>query len=223
MATEFTYESRVTYLDPDSDLKTVTGSYVGPNEILLCVHEDGHYDISEMPDTDANLSQAVEDFGDPAHDDNCVYVKLEKTNAQHIILMDMLCNCAGYTPTWQTEDIHTFTFDDDSTYVMQYRSPVDDNTNHTFDRLKTTVNQDGTINWVRFETWTTPEYELNQIEKILTDYYEKHRVSVSTSARDNLTKLCTIYEHLRDTLIYTVPGHKIDYPGPADLVRGSTY
>jgi hypothetical protein len=231
MATEFTYESRVTYLDPDSDLKTVTGSYVGPNEILICVQDESrvnddpntpNFDISEIPDTDADLSYSdLADYGDAPLG---TWVKLEKTNPQHIILMDMIMNCAGHVDEWQTEDIHTYTFDDGTTYVMQYRNPVNDNTLHTFDMKNVVVDpSDGTITFPRFEAWTTNDEQIEGAGRLRAMWAQKYIDAVSDDAKAATKKLLTVYEHIENTLGLIVPPHKIDFPSPADILRGSTY
>lgn len=231
MATEFTYESRVTYLDPNSDLKTVTGSYVGPNEILICVQDESranddpntpNFDISEIPDTDADLSYSdLADYGEASLG---TWVKLEKTNAQHIILMDMIMNCAGHVDEWQTEDIHTYTFDDGTTYVMQYRNPVNDNTLHTFDMRNVVVDpSDGTITFPRFEAWTTNNEQIEGAGRLREMWAQKYLDAVSDDAKAATKKLLTVYEHIENVLGLTVPPHKIDFPSPADILRGSTY
>ena len=231
MATEFTYESRVTYLDPDSDLKTVTGSYIGPNEILICVQDESranddintpNFDISEIPDTDADLSHSdLADFGEAPRG---TWVKLEKTNAQHIILMDMIMSCAGHVDEWQTEDIHTYTFDDDTTFVMQYRNPVNDNTLHTFDIKNVVVDpSDGTITFPRFEAWATADKKVEAAGNLRDQWAKRYHESISTDARAATKKLLTVYEHIENTLGLTVPPHKVDFPTPSDILRGSTY
>ena len=94
MATEFTYKSRKVYLstaNESSDLKDVTGSYVGPNEILLSVADDGAYQISEIPATDADLANKsdMDLYGDPDPASH-KWVVLSKDDADQIILIAAL-------------------------------------------------------------------------------------------------------------------------------------
>tara|TARA_B100000497_G_C7636350_1_gene382509 strand:- start:634 stop:1332 length:699 start_codon:yes stop_codon:yes gene_type:complete len=229
MATEFTYKSRKVYLstaNEASDLKDVTGSYIGPNEILLSAADDGTYQIAEIPATDADLANKTDMglYGD-ADPTSHKWVVLSKDDADQIILMDMIMNCAGHTAEWQTEDVHTWTFDDDSTYVMQYRNPVNDNTRHTFDMDKTTVDQDtGKPNFVRFETWLeNVEVQRSRAERQKLFYTEKMNMSISDTTKANWKKMVEVYEHIESNLVDTVPNHKIEFPMPGVVLQGKTY
>ena len=59
--------------------------------------------------------------------------------------MDMMMNCRGHTNEWQTTTVKEITLSDGSTYTMQYRNPVNDNTRHTFAYENTTIDSDGKI------------------------------------------------------------------------------
>jgi hypothetical protein len=229
MATSFTYKSRKVYLstaNEASDLKDVTGSYIGPNEILLSVADDGSYQIAEIPATDADLANKsdMDLYGD-ADPDNHKWVVLSKDDADQIALMDMIMNCVGHTNEWQTEDVHTWTFDDDTTYKMQYRNPVNDNTRHTFDMNKTTVDQDtGKPIFVRFETWMeNVEVQRSRAEQQRIFYTEKMNMAIAASTKANWKKMVEVYEHIESSLVDTVPNHKIEFPMPGIVLQGKTY
>jgi len=229
MATSFTYKSRKVYLstaNEASDLKDVTGSYIGPNEILLSVADDGSYQIAEIPATDADLANKsdMDLYGD-ADPDSHKWVVLSKDDADQIVLMDMIMNCVGHTNEWQTEDVHTWTFDDDTTYKMQYRNPVNDNTRHTFDMDKTTVDQDtGKPIFVRFETWMeNVEVQRSAAERQRIFYTEKMNMAIAASTKANWKKMVEVYEHIESSLVDTVPNHKIEFPMPGIVLQGKTY
>lgn len=227
MATSFTYKSRKQYLNPSveaDDLKDVTGSYVGPNQILINILPDGTWDTSRVPADDEDLDiSSVDDIDQTAPEGGTWHI-LDKDNADDIILMDMMMDCRGHTNEWQTTTIKEITLSDGSTYTMQYRNPVNDNTRHTFDIEKTTVDQDtGKPNFVRFETWLEIEVQRERAEKLRLFYTEKMNNAISATTKANWKKMVEVYEHIESNLIDTVPNHKIEFPMPGVVLQGKTY
>jgi len=224
MSRSFTYESRVTYLDPDSALKTVTGNYVGPEQILICLHQDGSFDQSHVPETGQGLGYTLDDIDAPDHD-NAKWMILDQTNDDHVILMDMLMSCAGFTPTWQITTVKEFTLSDASTYTMQYRNTVDDDTRHTFSMVNTSIDYDSeAINFVRVEQWATREMIQSQAETFMAGYRKLYDNAISDAAKQKYKNLLEIYEIIDTDLAITYPRlNEIEFPDLSSLAQGSTF
>jgi hypothetical protein len=224
MSRSFTYESRVTYLDPDSALKTVTGNYVGPEQILICLHSDGHYEQADVPEVGQGLGYTLDEIDPPAHE-NAKWMILDQTNDDHVILMDMLTGCDGFTPTWQINTVREFTLTDGSTYTMQYRNPVDDDTLHTFAIHKTSIDYDSeTITFVRTEQWANRQDMQTQAEKFMTEYRKLYDNAVSDAAKQKYKNLLEIYETIDTDLAITYPRlNEVEFPDLASLAQGSTF
>lgn len=224
MSRSFTYESRVTYLDPNSALKTVTGNYVGPEEILLKVYKDGSYSTAEVPADGESLSiSSIDELETP--EENSKWLILDQTNDSHVILMDMLVGASGFTPTWKITTVKEITFSDESTYTMQYRNPVDDDTLHTFSIINTTIDFDtDAINFVRVEQWATRERIQNEAEKYMKAYREMYDNAVSDSAKQKFKNLLEVYEIIDTELAISHPRlNEIEFPDLASLAQGSTF
>jgi hypothetical protein len=224
MSRSFTYESRVTYLDPDSALKTVTGNYVGPEQILICLHQDGSFDQSDVPETGQGLGYTLDDLDPPGHTDS-KWMILDQTNDDHVILMDMLTGCEGATPTWQITTVKEITLSDATTYTMQYRNPVDDDTLHTFAIHETSIDYDsGEITFVRTQQWATREAIQNQAEQFMLVYRGLYDNAVSDAAKQKYKNLLEIYEIIDTDLAITYPRlNEIEFPDLASLAQGSTF
>ena len=224
MSRSFTYESRVTYLNPNSALKTVTGNYVGPEEILIKVHKDGSYTVSEAPADGEGLGISNVDELETI-EENSKWLILDQTNDSHVIFMDMLIGAHGFTPTWQITTVKEFTFSDESTYTMQYRNPVDDDTLHTFSIINTTIDFDtDAINFVRVEQWATRDKIQSEAEKFMKAYREMYDSAVSDSAKQKFKNLLEVYEIIDTDLAIAHPRlNEIEFPDLASLAQGSTF
>ena len=156
MPTYFTYETRSEYMDLTSSLTTANAEYLGPDTILLSIDKGtGSFTVEHFPDI--NDPDSVPELPDPVEYDDGdrvrKYVMLDKTNDNHIILMDMLSDRIDVnSPTAPavTEVIRTHTFSDDSTFQFRKRNPQFQDTCHTFDINHTTVNADGVVTYVRY-------------------------------------------------------------------------
>ena len=224
MSRSFTYESRVTYLDPNSALKTVTGNYVGPEQILIKVYQDGSYLLSEVPADGENLGISnVDELESPG--ENTKWLILDQTNDSHVIFMDMLVGAAGFTPTWQFTTVKEFTFSDESTYTMQYRNTVDDDTLHTFSIINTTIDFDtDAINFVRVEQWATKQMIQFKSEEYMNEYRKLYDNAVSATAKQKFKNLLEVYEIIDTNLAISYPHlNHIDFPDLGSLAQGSTF
>tara|TARA_S200000501_G_scaffold378220_1_gene439790 strand:+ start:290 stop:979 length:690 start_codon:yes stop_codon:yes gene_type:complete len=227
MATSFTYKSRKQYLNPSveaDDLKDVTGSYIGPNQILINILPDGSWDTSRVPADDEDLDiSSVDDIEETAPEGGTWHI-LDKSDANDIILMDMMMNCQGHTNEWQITTVKEITLSDSSTYKMQYRNPVNDDTRHTFAFEKTTIDTDGTINFVRTEQWATTESIQLDAEVYMEQYRKLYDNAVSDAAKQKYKNLLEIYEIIDTDLSITHPRlNEIEFPNLVSLAQGSTF
>ena len=227
MATSFTYKSRKVYLNPSNeadDLKDVTGSYVGPNQILLNILPDGSYDISRVPADDEDLDiSSVDDIEETAPEGGTWHI-LDKSDANDIIFMDMLMGCRGHTNVWQITLVKEITLEDGSKYKMQYRNSTDDDTRHTFSIINTTIDTDGTINFVRTEQWATTEQIQEACEEKMTAIRKIYDNAVSAAAKAKYKNLLEVYEVIDTDLALTHPRlNEIEFPNLATLAQGSTF
>ena len=224
MSRSFTYESRVTYLDPNSALKTVTGNYVGPEQILIKVYQNGSYTQSDTPADGESLAISnVDELETPG--ENSKWLILDQTNDSHVIFMDMIVGAGGFTPTWQITTVKEFTFSDESTYTMQYRNTVDDDTLHTFSITNTTIDFDTLdINFVRIEQWATRERIQDRAQEQIIAYRTLYDNAVSASAKQKYKNLLEVYETIDTDLAITHPRlNEVEFPDVASLVQGSTF
>lgn len=235
MARTFTYQTRSNYLDSSSPLVTATAQYLGPEKILLIVNPDGTYRIHEYPvaDAEGNITLPVipEDVPEDIN-----YVMLDQTNDQHVILMDMLSektnvNAPDY-PNKTTIVFRVHTFEDGTTYKFRRVKPTFDDTVHTFSLLATTVNTDGTINFVRFATpeeigeWLDNDILKNQMAMHKDKYFELYQKEISplrTAEKEVLRKVCELCDVLIYDLIDKVPNWMISPPSAIDVVQGGDY
>lgn len=232
MARTFTYQTRVNYLNSNSPLITATTQYLGPEKILLIVNEDGTYRIHHYPIADANgvvtLPVIPENIPDDIH-----YVMLDQSNDQHVILMDMLSekinvNDAAY-PDRTTIVFREHTFADGTKYIFRRTKPKFDDTNHTFSLRATTVNLDGTINFVRFATdedvgeWLNDQAMKDQITSHKDKYFELYQKTFVATQKEVFRKVCEVCDVLIYDLIDKTPNWMISAPSAIDVVEGGDH
>lgn len=235
MARTFTYQTRSNYLDPNSPLVTATTQYLGPEKILIIVNNDGTYRIHEYPIPNAEGNIILPSIPENAPED-INYVLLDQNNDQHVILMDMLSekidvNAPNYTDrTTIVFRIHTF--EDGTTYTFRRTKPTFDDTTHTFSLSATTVNIDGTINFVRFATqeelgeWLDNDKLKDQMSMYKDKYFELYQKTIlpSRSAeKEVFRKVCELCDILIYDLIDKVPNWMISTPSPIDVAEGGDH
>ena len=138
--------------------------------------------------------------------------------------MDMLQACRGHTNEWQITLVKEITLEDGSKYKMQYRNPVDDDTRHTFSIINTTVDTDGTINFVRTEQWASTVQIQTACEEKMSEIRKIYDNTVSTSAKAKYKNLLEVYEVIDTDLAITHPRlNEIEFPNLATLAQGSTF
>jgi hypothetical protein len=235
MARTFTYQTRSNYLDSSSPLVTATAQYLGPEKILLIVNEDGTYRIHEYPIPDAEGNVTLPTIPEIVPED-IHFVMLDQTNDQHVILMDMLSEQTNVNaPDYSARTTILFrvhTFQDGSTYKFRRIKPTFDDTLHTFSLSATTVNTDGTINFVRFATeedigeWLDNESLKKQMSMYRDKYFELYQKELSplrANEKEVLRKVCELCDVLIYDLIDKVPNWMISPPSAVDVVQGGDF
>lgn len=232
MARTFTYQTRVNYLNADSPLVTVTTQYLGPEKILLIVNTDGTYRVHEYPIADANgnipLPVIPENIPEDIH-----YVLLDQANDQQVILMDMLSERVNVNePAAELRTTILFrvhTFEDGTTYKFRRTKPTYDDTTHTFSLSGTTVNLDGTINFVRFATdedigeWLDDTAMKKQITSHKDKYFELYQRTFVPAQKEIFRKVCELCDVLIYDLIDKTPNWMISAPSAIDVVQGGDH
>lgn len=236
MARSFTYQTRSVYMDPESELVDCTTEYLGPEKILIRILEDGSYSLVHYPIPDAEgniiLPEIPEIEGDETN-----YVILDQANDDHVILMDMLSESIDYNdPTnddmRKTLVFRTHTFEDGSTFVFRRTKPKYDDTSHTFSKSATTVNVDGTVNFVRFATdeeigeWLNDDVLKAQMEMHKHKYLALYQREISpfrAAEKEIFRKVCELCDVLIYDLIEKVPNWMITPPTAIDVAQGGNH
>lgn len=150
---EFTFRAPVKYLDTTgTDLKTITTQYGGADTIWVQI--------------DAKTQKVVTFAGEgtlpkPQDTDEFYYLLLDQDNDNQVILMDMLSTSRAHIegPTID-EVLHTFTFDDNTTFVLKYPRWTNENTIHTYEFDEITVTPEGVVTY----PWKKPHITLDQLK-----------------------------------------------------------
>jgi len=237
MARSFTYKTRVNYLDANSKLVKVTTQYLGPEKILIKVDADtGKFTVAHYPiaaeDGTIELPQIPSIEGDETN-----YVMLDQQNDDHVILMDMISEKVDVNdPTKdalrKTLVFRTHTFEDGSTFLFRRTKPKYDDTTHTFSINGTTVNVDGTINFIRYATdedlgdWLNDDVMINQIKMHRQKYLELYQQELSSfraAEKEVFRKVCELCDVLIYDLIVKVPNWMITPPTAIDVTEGGNH
>jgi hypothetical protein len=151
---EFTFRAPVKYLDiTGTDLKTITTQYGGANTIWVQI--------------DAKTQKVVTFAGEgtlpkPEDTEEYYYVLLDQDNDNQVSLMDMLSTCRAHVEGPIVDEVlHTFTFDDSTTFVLKYPRWTNENTLHTYEFKEVTVNPEGIVTY----PWKKPHITVDQLKE----------------------------------------------------------
>lgn len=229
MERSYTYEKPVDLFDPSSAMETVTCNYVGPEEILVVVDENGKFSVQEIPQlvdgvwTVIDKTDLPADMNIPETDDR--YVLLDANDDNHVILMQMI---AGeeikLKDEIDIETLGTYTHSDDTTFVLKSEDPNDSiDPTSIIDEEATIIGGDNTVEYAYAFTSVSNEILIEAIESnILTS--NERKMSAETAALTKLwSKHVAVLNWIKDDIIGTVPASKIVIPNVVDVELGETF
>jgi hypothetical protein len=150
---EFTFRAPVSYLDTTgTNLKTITTQYGGADTIWVQI--------------DKKTQKVVTFAGEgtlpkPEDTDDYYYVLLDQADDNQVVLMDMLSSCRAHVQGPILDEVlHTFTFDDNTSFVIKYPRWTNENTLHTYEFSEVTVSPEGVVTY----PWKKPHITVDQMK-----------------------------------------------------------
>ena len=229
MERTFTYQKPINFFDETSEMETVSCNYVGPEQILAVIDENGKWSIEQIPEAvdgvypDLILDGIEEDFSIPETSDR--YVILDANTDNHVPLMQFIAGAEIAQPdSYEIEDIGTFTHSDGSTFVLRYEDVSD------FIDPKETINDDATL----IDADNNVDYAFNWIsvnDDVVTDGLdqsiktsaEKKQAAETVSMKKLWQKHIDVLNWVKDDIVGTVPAYKVIIPNIIDIELGGTF
>jgi len=228
MERTFTYQKPSNLFDETSEMETVTCNYVGPEQILVVVDENGKWSIEQVPlATDGvyaglDLTGIEEDLSIPETTDR--YVILDATNDDHVPLMQFIAGEELTEDTTSIEDIGTYTHTDGSTFVLRYEDPFD-----YLDPIEilnddaTLIDSDNNVDYAYNFIEITDDILLESIEQVLDTSHQKKEAAETIALKKLWAKHIAVLNWIKDDIVGTVPSYKVCIPNIIDTECGGTF
>ena len=228
MERTYTYQKPNNLFDTSSEMETISCNYVGPENILIVVTEDGKWSIETVPleadgvYPDLDLSGIEEDFSIP--DSTERYVVLDANNDNHIPLMHFIAGEPSESNNAVPETVGTFTHSDGTTFVLKFEDPNDnDDPIGKIDDDLTIVSADNNIDYVFTFKEVTDEINIDSLDQNIITSSERKMSAETVSLKKLWAKHIAVLEWIKSDIIGTVDPWKIVIPNVVDVELGATF
>jgi len=229
MERSYTYEKPTDLFNPSSAMETVSCNYVGPEEILIVVDENGKFSIEEIPQfvdgvwTVIDKTELPDDMNIPETDDR--YVLLDANNDNHVPLMQMI---AGEEIKLKdeivVETIGTYTHTDGSTFVLKCEDPNDSiDPTSIIDEEATIISSDNTVNYAYAFTSVNNDILIDAIDSNIQTSNEKKMAAETSAIKQLWSKHIAVLNWIKDDIIGSVDPSKVVIPNVVDVELGATF
>lgn len=228
MERSYTYEKPSNLFDTSSPMESISCKYVGPENILIVVDENGKFSIEEVPvATDGvysslNLDGIPEDLSTEEGDSR--YVILDANNDNHVPLMQLIAGEEiNVKETVLQETIGTFTHSDGSTFTLKYEEDDSNDPVGTIDEEATLISDDNTINYVYAFTSVNDDVLMDSVDQNIETSRQK-KVEAETVALKKLwAKHIEVLEWVKSDIIGNVDPWKVVVPTVVDVELGANF
>jgi len=229
MERSYTYEKPTDLFDPSSAMETVSCNYVGPEEILIVVDEDGKFSIEEIPQfvdevwTVIDKTDLPADMNIPETDDR--YVLLDANNDNHVPLMQLI---AGQEITLKdeivVETIGTYTHADGSTFVLKCEDPCDSmDPTSVIDEETTIISSDNTVNYTYTFKSISNDILIEAVDSNIHTSTERKMAAETAALKTLWAKHIAVLNWIKDDIIGSVNPAKIVIPSVVDVELGASF
>ena len=229
MERSYTYAKPTNLFDESSDMETVSCNYVGPDEILVVVGENGKWSVAEIPLqvdgawTEIDTSDLAEDM--TIEDETDRYVLLDANTDNHVPLMQLIAGeDIALKDSIAIETIGTYTHSDGSTFELKFEDPFDSiDPTSVIDDDATTIASDNTVNYAYNFTSVTNDDITNGIDAGIAISHEKKLGAETVALKKLWAKQIAILEWIKSDIIGTVDPVKVVIPSIVDVELGATF
>ena len=229
MERSYTYAKPTNLFDESSDMETVSCNYVGPEEILVVVGENGKWSVAEIPLqvdgvwSEIDTSDLAEDMSIDGETDR--YVLLDANTDNHVPLMQLI---AGEEVKLKDEialeTIGTYTHSDGSTFELKFEDPFDSiDPTSVIDDDATIIASDNTVDYAYNFASVTNDQITEGLDSGIAVSAEKKLAAESAATKKLWAKQIAILEWIKSDIIGTVDPVKVVIPSIVDVELGATF
>lgn len=229
MERSYTYAKPTNLFDESSDMETVSCNYVGPEEILVVVGENGKWSVAEIPLqvdgvwSEIDTSDLAEDMSIDGETDR--YVLLDANTDNHVPLMQLIAGEeVKLKDEISLETIGTYTHSDGSTFELKFEDPFDSiDPTSVIDDDATIVASDNTVDYAYNFASVTNDQIADGLDSGIAASAEKKLAAESVATKRLWAKHVAILEWIKSDIIGTVDPVKVVIPSIVDVELGATF
>lgn len=229
MERSYTYAKPTNLFDESSDMETVSCNYVGPEEILVVVGENGKWSVAEIPLqvdgvwSEIDTSDLSEDMTIEGETDR--YVLLSANNDNHVPLMQFI---AGEEFTLKDdivqETIGTYTHSDGSTFELKFEDPFDSiDPTSIIDDEATIIASNNTVEYAYNFTSVSDDIIIEGLDSGIAVSSEKKLGAETATNKKLWAKHIAVLEWIKSDIVGTVTPEKVVIPNIVDVELGATF